>query len=160
MWDLSLLQVVPNLRIAAPRDTATLRRELREAVAGRVGETDRATLTLLTSELVTNAVIHPDPDAGGPIDLRITIYADRVRVEVTDPGAGFDPANLPPRPREDGGHGLVVVDGLSSRWGSLRTQTDDGAGFRVWFELDVKSEDAGLGAAAQPAEASAAAAQG
>jgi 1-deoxy-D-xylulose-5-phosphate synthase len=33
MWDMSFLQVVPGLRIAAPRDGATLRAELREAVA-------------------------------------------------------------------------------------------------------------------------------
>ncbi|EST34190.1 1-deoxy-D-xylulose-5-phosphate synthase [Streptomyces roseochromogenus] len=33
MWDLSLLQLVPGLRVAAPRDGATLRRALREAVA-------------------------------------------------------------------------------------------------------------------------------
>ena len=33
MWDLSVLQVVPGLRIAAPRDATTLREELREAVA-------------------------------------------------------------------------------------------------------------------------------
>jgi 1-deoxy-D-xylulose-5-phosphate synthase len=33
MWDLAFLQVVPGLRIAAPRDGATLRSELREAVA-------------------------------------------------------------------------------------------------------------------------------
>ncbi len=33
MWDLSMLQVVPGLRIAAPRDEATLRAGLREAVA-------------------------------------------------------------------------------------------------------------------------------
>ncbi len=32
MWDLSFLQVVPGLRIAAPRDGATLRAELREAL--------------------------------------------------------------------------------------------------------------------------------
>jgi len=32
MWDLSILQVIPGLRIAAPRDGATLREELREAV--------------------------------------------------------------------------------------------------------------------------------
>jgi len=32
MWDLSVLQVVPGLRIAAPRDAATLRLALREAV--------------------------------------------------------------------------------------------------------------------------------
>jgi len=33
MWDLSFLQLVPGLSIAAPRDGATLRAELREAVA-------------------------------------------------------------------------------------------------------------------------------
>jgi 1-deoxy-D-xylulose-5-phosphate synthase len=33
MWDMSLLQLVPGLRIAAPRDAATLREELREAMA-------------------------------------------------------------------------------------------------------------------------------
>ncbi|MEU5432672.1 1-deoxy-D-xylulose-5-phosphate synthase [Streptomyces sp. NPDC020719] len=32
MWDMSILQVVPGLRIAAPRDAARLRAELREAV--------------------------------------------------------------------------------------------------------------------------------
>jgi 1-deoxy-D-xylulose-5-phosphate synthase len=33
MWDMSVFGVVPGLRIAAPRDAATLREELREAVA-------------------------------------------------------------------------------------------------------------------------------
>ncbi|MEU6477288.1 1-deoxy-D-xylulose-5-phosphate synthase [Streptomyces sp. NPDC047017] len=33
MWDLSVLQVVPGLRIAAPRDACQLRAQLREAVA-------------------------------------------------------------------------------------------------------------------------------
>ncbi|MEU5795189.1 1-deoxy-D-xylulose-5-phosphate synthase [Streptomyces lavendulae] len=33
MWDMSLLQVVPGLRIAAPRDATRLRGQLREAVA-------------------------------------------------------------------------------------------------------------------------------
>ncbi|MBM7050689.1 MULTISPECIES: 1-deoxy-D-xylulose-5-phosphate synthase [unclassified Rothia (in: high G+C Gram-positive bacteria)] len=33
MWDLSLLQFIPGLHLAAPRDAATLREELREAVA-------------------------------------------------------------------------------------------------------------------------------
>jgi 1-deoxy-D-xylulose-5-phosphate synthase len=31
MWDLSILQVVPNIRLAAPRDATRLRQELREA---------------------------------------------------------------------------------------------------------------------------------
>lgn len=33
MWDLSILQVVPNIRLAAPRDATRLREELAEAVA-------------------------------------------------------------------------------------------------------------------------------
>jgi 1-deoxy-D-xylulose-5-phosphate synthase len=39
MWDLSLLQLVPGLRLAAPRDAATLREELREALAVDDGPT-------------------------------------------------------------------------------------------------------------------------
>jgi 1-deoxy-D-xylulose-5-phosphate synthase len=39
MWDLSILQLVPGLRIAAPRDGASLREELREAVAVEDGPT-------------------------------------------------------------------------------------------------------------------------
>lgn len=33
VWDLSILQVVPGIRLAAPRDEATLREELTEAIA-------------------------------------------------------------------------------------------------------------------------------
>ncbi len=39
IWDLSILGVVPGLRLAAPRDAATLREELREAVAVKDGPT-------------------------------------------------------------------------------------------------------------------------
>ena len=39
MWDMSMLQVVPGLRLAAPRDEPTLRRALREAVAVDDGPT-------------------------------------------------------------------------------------------------------------------------
>ena len=39
MWDLSLLQLIPGLRLAAPRDGSTLREELREALAVDDGPT-------------------------------------------------------------------------------------------------------------------------
>jgi 1-deoxy-D-xylulose-5-phosphate synthase len=39
IWDLSILGVVPGMRVAAPRDAATLREELREAVAVSDGPT-------------------------------------------------------------------------------------------------------------------------
>ncbi|MCZ7414547.1 MULTISPECIES: 1-deoxy-D-xylulose-5-phosphate synthase [unclassified Streptomyces] len=39
MWDLSVLQVVPGLQVAAPRDAVRLRRQLREALAVSDGPT-------------------------------------------------------------------------------------------------------------------------
>ncbi len=39
MWDLSLLGIVPGIRVAAPRDAATLREELGEALAVEDGPT-------------------------------------------------------------------------------------------------------------------------
>ncbi|AQA05823.1 1-deoxy-D-xylulose-5-phosphate synthase [Mycobacterium sp. MS1601] len=38
-WDLSMLGIVPGMRVAAPRDAATLREELREALAVKDGPT-------------------------------------------------------------------------------------------------------------------------
>jgi anti-anti-sigma factor len=131
---------IERIELDLPRDPhapALARAEVRAALPGRISDSDRATLTLLTSELVTNAVIHPGPAVEGSIDLRIIAYPDRVRVEVGDAGGGFDLEELPPRPRESGGHGLIVVEGLSSRWGSSRRTRDDGGGFCVWFELEL-----------------------
>jgi 1-deoxy-D-xylulose-5-phosphate synthase len=39
MWDMSLLQIVPGLRLAAPRDGGQLREQLREALAVKDGPT-------------------------------------------------------------------------------------------------------------------------
>ena len=52
-------------------------------------------------------------------------------------GPIFDAATLEARPRGVGGHGLVVVAGLSTRWGTRRVESDAGERFCVWFELDV-----------------------
>ncbi|MGO9887604.1 MAG: STAS domain-containing protein [Solirubrobacteraceae bacterium] len=130
-----------RVEIALTRDAdapARARAELRQAIAGRLSDPDGSTATLLTSELVTNAVIHPGEGVGGDVALRITAYSDRIRVEVTDAGSGFDPASPPPvKPPEAGGHGLVVVDGLSSRWGTARRVVNGVDVFCVWFELDA-----------------------
>jgi anti-anti-sigma factor len=131
-----------------PSAPGLARAEVRALLPGRISDSDRATLTLLTSELVTNAVIHPEPGVEGAVGLRITAYPDRVRVEVDDAGSGFDLQDLAPRPREAGGHGLIVVEGVSSRWGTSRGG-DESGGFSVWFELDVDYAPDALGDVAE-----------
>jgi anti-sigma regulatory factor (Ser/Thr protein kinase) len=91
-------------------------------------ESRRATLQLLLSELVTNSVRHAGLRATD--EIRITIrLAGVVRVEVEDPGPGFEPGAT--APREHGGHGLAFVERLAARWGLRR-----GHPCCVWFELD------------------------
>lgn len=110
------------------------RAEVRETMAGLLDDAELANLVLLTSELVTNAIIHPDCPDDAPIALHIAAYPAGVRVEVDDPGEGFDPAA--PVSSRGGGHGLFLVDRCAARWGAQRVQTERGARFRVWFELE------------------------
>ncbi|WP_369212126.1 1-deoxy-D-xylulose-5-phosphate synthase [Streptomyces flavofungini] len=63
MWDLSILQVVPGLRIAAPRDADQLRAQLREAVA----VDDAPTLVRFPKESVGPAI--PAVDRIGGLDV-------------------------------------------------------------------------------------------
>lgn len=88
-----------------------------------------ATSVLLVSELVTNSVRHAGMGSQEQVEMRITTYADRVRFEIIDSGAGFDY-----RPRDAaagrvGGWGLYILEQLSSSWGMEARPTN------TWFEL-------------------------
>jgi anti-sigma regulatory factor (Ser/Thr protein kinase) len=83
------------------------------------------TVTLLASELVTNAVRHADTDR--PIRLEARVRDRRLRLCVTDEGKGFSPPENPRPAGEEGGYGLFLVEQLACDWGVVdRT---------VWFEL-------------------------
>jgi serine/threonine-protein kinase RsbW len=86
------------------------------------------TVCLLTSEVVTNAVRHAVPEEAGKIVLAARLTPDFARIEVRDPGPGFDPDV---RHRADG-FGLRMLDALAARWGV----DSDERGTRVWFEID------------------------
>ena len=95
----------------------------------KIAETTRATLTLLVSEVVTNAVIHPDLGEPGEIQLRAGIANGVIRVEVTDQGSGFKPTPRDPT-KSDEGYGLFLLDKQAMRWG-----VEQRSGTTVWFEL-------------------------
>ena len=84
------------------------------------------TASLLTSELVTNAVMHANSD----IELRLAKEVDLIRFEVEDHGTG-QPVARHPAAEETSGRGLNLVDTLSSAWGVDHVRS----GKAVWFEL-------------------------
>lgn len=83
---------------------------------------------LLTSELVTNAVLH----AATPMCVTLHILPDRIRVDVADGNASF-PAIKDYGRDAATGRGLTLFNTLASDWG---VQAVDG-GKIVWFELPV-----------------------
>lgn len=102
-----------------------------------LGSHAAATLTLLVSELVSNAVRHSGAPPGSEIRLRVCQFRDGVvRVEVIDRGVGFEPILREAAPIA-GGYGLHLLELQASRWGCERA-----GGTRVWFELDPSSQAA------------------
>jgi len=90
-------------------------------------------LTLLVSEVVTNAVTHPQLIDNSDVEFSVTITPELTRVLVSDGGPGFEwPAESLPQGRVDGGYGILLLDGQSSRWGVQRVP----GRFTVWFEID------------------------
>jgi anti-sigma regulatory factor (Ser/Thr protein kinase) len=90
-------------------------------------------LHLLTTELVTNAVLHAGAGESDAIELSVAAGVDTLRVSVTDPGRFSDTPHVEEQDLETpGGMGLYLVEQISSAWGVERI---DGRAHRVWFEL-------------------------
>lgn len=90
-------------------------------------------LTLLVSEVVTNAITHPQLIDNSDVEFSVTITPELTRVLVSDGGPGFEwPSESLPQGRVDGGYGILLLDGQSSRWGVQRVP----GRFTVWFEID------------------------
>ena len=98
-------------------------------------------LELLVTELVTNSVRHAGVAPDGWVELELRADDDGVRVEVIDPGRGFDPASVSGGPSVRGsGWGLVLVERIARRWG-----VHHDALTRVWFELPWEDEPVSAG---------------
>jgi anti-sigma regulatory factor (Ser/Thr protein kinase) len=124
----------PAMQVTLERDPLAPARA-RAAVVGFSRETDISessldTLSLLVSELVSNAVVHSDAPPASDIHLCARLVGrDAIRIEVTDQGSGFKAIAREPE-RMEGGYGLFLVDSQAASWGIDRRR-----GNCVWFEV-------------------------
>lgn len=105
-----------------------VRHALRELLGswGEPGAGDVA--ELLTSELVTNALVH----TGQGAVVTATVVPEQLRVEVRDFEPGLDRPPVPPADDGTSGRGLFLVRELADSWGV----EEQGTGKVVWFELN------------------------
>ena len=154
MWDMSVLQVVPGLRLAAPRDSTRLRELLNEAVdvddaptvvrfpkgpppedipaVGKAGGAD----VLARSGTKDVLVVGVGPMAGVAVDVAERLVAQGIGVTVVDPRwvKPVDPA-IVELARE---HRLVVSiedNGRTGGCGAVLLQTLNDAGVNTPFRL-------------------------
>lgn len=119
-----------------PEQVATARAFVAQTLnSHRIGA-DVDAATLLTSEIVTNAVQHTK---SGVDDGTVTIVVIRVPhgvlVEVIDDGSAGAPTVKGDLYAADG-HGLYLVQHLAAQWGYLR----EPAGTTVWFHLPAADQ--------------------
>jgi len=119
---------------STPR-AARLARQRVASTCQDLNDDDTFVATLLTSELVTNAYLHPRTDqmsGEAGIFMHVLRVGDRLRVEIFDDDAApLTRAHLLAL-SEEPGCGLGLVAKLSSSWGSSPVL---GHGKVVWFEL-------------------------
>ena len=128
----SYIQRLSEGYVAEPQSVPAARHAA-ESVRGILGSRVGEKVSLLVSELVTNAVLHRGLRAKNAIRMRVWTSPTSVRVAVSNHGPLFSRPD-PPRPGElvAGGWGLYLVERLADRWG-VRRQTAT----EVWFEIDT-----------------------
>ena len=90
---------------------------------------------LLTSELVTNSMLHSNSGLPGEtITITVASSPGTARVEVRDAGGTCVPSPHARDDLADRGRGLQLVRDLSARWGYRRELT----GLVTWFEVSAE----------------------
>jgi anti-sigma regulatory factor (Ser/Thr protein kinase) len=115
-------------------DVPWARREVMALLAEEPVSADPQTVALVVTELVTNAMVH----GSAPVELRVAIREERLRIEVRDNGPAEVPTEpSPPELTQASGRGLLIVDSMVERWGVEPADT----GKVVWVEFDGPVED-------------------
>jgi anti-sigma regulatory factor (Ser/Thr protein kinase) len=116
--------------------------------SGAVPSIDSDAATLLTSELVTNAILHTDSGKpGGAVTVVVLKLPDGVLIEVVDDGSAGTPV-VKSDALAGEGQGLYLVQQMASQWGYLR----DSDGTTVWFHLTAEDPAASPDHPAGPAD--------
>jgi serine/threonine-protein kinase RsbW len=103
-----------RLRIPAKPEYITLCRLALTGLAElrSMGDELIADLKLALTEAVSNSVRHAYRDRGGHVDITYELRANRLKIEVVDDGAGFDPDESPAFDGEElseGGLGIAII---------------------------------------------------
>jgi anti-sigma regulatory factor (Ser/Thr protein kinase) len=120
----------PALVIEVPVDLEAVdgvRTRVVELAAGW-GFTDLEDLEVVTSELVTNAIVHAH--SASKVEVRLTDSCVEVAVSDADPEP---PVKRIPYEQHTRGLGLHIVDALADSWGVR--DASDGRGKVVWARL-------------------------
>jgi anti-sigma regulatory factor (Ser/Thr protein kinase) len=131
-----------DLALNLPSDTSApglARAAARRHLSGKICPERLAELSLVISELVSNAIEH----GRGQVIFRLRFDKGTVSGEVIDQGGGFEHEIRAQGPEDLRGRGLFLVAELADRWG-VRDGTT-----HVWFELGART-----GASSRPAIAS------
>ncbi|WP_421733895.1 ATP-binding protein [Cellulomonas sp.] len=102
-----------------------------EALLGGLAAIRAPLLKLLSSELITNAVLHGP--ALGEVTIRVRDVDGQIRVEVDDESSS-PPQLRAADPAAVGGHGMWLVDTYATRWGCDLRGPD---GKTVWFDVPI-----------------------
>jgi anti-sigma regulatory factor (Ser/Thr protein kinase) len=123
-----------ELELPRELDSAAAARHAVDQLSDRLPEDQLGDVRLLVSELVTNSLRHAELAPEDRIRLGVDVRQATVRVEVSDPGKGFEFEGPADDPETVEGWGLYLVATLADRWGIERGPAEGST--RVWFELD------------------------
>ncbi len=111
---------------ADPASVAASRHFVREALSDWPSDLIDAA-ELLTSEVVTNAVVH----ARSPVEVALLVSGGSLVVEVTDESDELPLLEPSKAGLNDHGRGLWLVSDMSNQWGVI----ENDSGKTVWFRL-------------------------
>jgi anti-sigma regulatory factor (Ser/Thr protein kinase) len=130
-----------------PKQVSAARAFVARALGTSHLKVDSDAATLLTSEIVTNAIQHTKSGVDGTVTIVVIGVPRGVLVEIIDDGSAGVPIVKGDLYAAEG-HGLFLVQQLAAQWGYLRDPT----GTTVWFHLptvggpDLAAEEPAPGA--------------